>query len=335
MSSRIQYYDVLRGIAIVFVVSIHSLNYSKTTGINVINLIIWRDFIGFAVPLFITLSGFFIAPKSLKEPNSYLEFLKRQLPRVLVPYIVWSLFYSLQLYRGGEQINTILFKFFTFQAAAPFYFIGLIVQFYLLAPIVQRYADKKGLIGSALLSVIYCGLLYQLRYAHNISIPIVLYAGLFFPYLFFFVLGVYLGKGNVLVQNRIICLSMVAVTYGLCVLNSYLEYQRYLDFNSATSAVGIVSFLNAFFVICFLFNPKNANTRNTILSYIGKVSFGVFFTHIFVLNKLARIIDLYVVRENVLFFQVSMITITLLICVTFCWVFRKLNKNIAIKIFGL
>jgi surface polysaccharide O-acyltransferase-like enzyme len=67
-SNRIEYFDFLRGIAIIFVVAIHSFTPFSISESNTLNYhlaIIWRQIIGCAVPIFLAISGYFMSNKDI------------------------------------------------------------------------------------------------------------------------------------------------------------------------------------------------------------------------------------------------------------------------------
>ena len=93
MSNRIEYFDVLRGLAIIGVVAIHS----STTGFqfehhsfNFNFTVVWRNLLNFSVPLFLAISGYFLAKKKIESLDDYLAFIKKYIARVYIPFFIWS-----------------------------------------------------------------------------------------------------------------------------------------------------------------------------------------------------------------------------------------------------
>lgn len=73
-----------------------------------------------------------------------------------------------------------------------YYFIALIIQCYLLLPVLMKY-KKKGLILSCILTIVAISVITYLNQIKGLSIPLLLYAGPFPVWLAFFALGLYLG----------------------------------------------------------------------------------------------------------------------------------------------
>ena len=145
---RIDYFDFLRGIAILLVIGIHTYTVRSFEGASNIFQIGIRETLNFAVPLFLAISGFFIAKKNILDKNSYFAFLKKQLPRVYVPALIWSLpMLGLWIYQG-KDVMTSFVKVFGCMTFGPYYFIALIIQLYLLYPIIKKMAEKPALGGA-------------------------------------------------------------------------------------------------------------------------------------------------------------------------------------------
>ncbi len=108
MRERIQYYDFLRGIAIIAVITIHANGNGYKIDIINFNFIvsaIIRQIVNFGVPLFLAISGYFLSKKDVSTIDKYVVFLKKQLPRVLIPVLIWSLFYTLLGFKQGVNIK--------------------------------------------------------------------------------------------------------------------------------------------------------------------------------------------------------------------------------------
>lgn len=86
MQQRDTYFDFLRGIAIIMVIGIHTY----TDGLVNFNLFL-RQFLNCAVPIFLAISGYFIGHKSFVEQGSCVKFLKKHVPRVYIPKLLWSI----------------------------------------------------------------------------------------------------------------------------------------------------------------------------------------------------------------------------------------------------
>lgn len=130
MKQRIAYFDFLRGLAIMMVVAIHT--YS--VGIDSTAI---RQLFNAAVPIFIAISGFFLSQKKMENKKDYHLFLRKQLPKVYLPVLVWSFpLYVMALYAGKNiLLHTALFFLCGFSI---YYFVAFIIQCYVALPVINH-----------------------------------------------------------------------------------------------------------------------------------------------------------------------------------------------------
>lgn len=142
MKDRIAYWDYLRGIAILMVIAIHCYPFDQRVLDGQIFPSAVRAFINVCVPLFLAISGFFIGQKNFHTKSDYFSFLKKQLPRVYIPCILFSIPIAfLAIYNGGSVAGNLV-KLILCQSFVIYYFIALIIQFYILTPLIQKAVSK-------------------------------------------------------------------------------------------------------------------------------------------------------------------------------------------------
>lgn len=96
MTRRNNYFEFLRGIAILMVIGIHSfpppynLSNCDKDIYEWLNVVI-RQLIQCPVPIFLAISGFFIGGKTFDNLKSILKFWGKQIPKVYIPVLVWSI----------------------------------------------------------------------------------------------------------------------------------------------------------------------------------------------------------------------------------------------------
>lgn len=103
MKQHIAYFDFLRGAAILMVVAIHTYaggDFASTEGMV---RIIFRQTLNCAVPVFLALSGFFIGQKTLENREQVKLFWKKQIPKVYIPCLIWSIPLSVLAISGGGK----------------------------------------------------------------------------------------------------------------------------------------------------------------------------------------------------------------------------------------
>lgn len=316
--NRIDYFDILRGIAIVAVVGIHS----TSSGIALDEkcwqfhfTVVWRNLLNFSVPLFLAISGYFMS-QSIQKSQLDFDFFGKKIKRVYLPMLFWSsLWFLLSVIVFEKSIITGIYKIFTFQTIGPYYFIALIIQYYLLSPLLFRFADKNGLILSVLISIVTAIIIFYLRYYAEISLPLILYAGNFPVWLMFFVCGMYFGNKKYISisNNNLIFLILISVFLSLA--ESYLLLFYFKQAGDAVTAIKPSSFLYSLFVIIFMFNNVNFLSSN-VLKNIGQISFGIYLTHIFVLMIVSKGLALskFNITQLTIFDQLLKISLTTLVC---------------------
>jgi len=150
--NRIIYADIIRIIAILFVILIHASAYSMS--INDFGSRDWwighlvNSLVRPGVTLFVMLSGMLLLSKDYKLP----DFLKNKIMRVFIPFVVWSTIYIIArfLFRGERFTFIQIINIFTgFKAETHIWFMGLILGLYLATPIIRIYvknAENKNIL---------------------------------------------------------------------------------------------------------------------------------------------------------------------------------------------
>jgi surface polysaccharide O-acyltransferase-like enzyme len=98
MHDRIFFLDSLRAAAIFMVVGIHSLGYCTPLPPNqkaILSFIVHTV----AVPIFFSVDGFLFARKVfLRKENNYKDYVRKSLVRLILPWFVFSVFYTVMRY---------------------------------------------------------------------------------------------------------------------------------------------------------------------------------------------------------------------------------------------
>lgn len=130
MTKKVKYFEALRGIAILMVVGIHTCVMDSSFNLFV------RQIISCAVPIFFALSGFFLYKKVLETKEQIYSFWKKQIPKVYIPVLIWSLPWFIPKLLHGNIIEANIRLFSC--GYSIYYFVAVIIQFYLLLPFLQR-----------------------------------------------------------------------------------------------------------------------------------------------------------------------------------------------------
>lgn len=273
------------------VVAIHTFFNARFEVMGVDWAVLVRQLLNGAVPIFLAISGYFLSRKSLDTTAERLAFWRKQIPRVYVPCLIWSLpLFSVTIIFGGGKIALEFVKLFIC-GYSVYYFVLLIMQYYVLLPFLKP-VRRSGLVAAALLSGISILLVSFLIAVKGYSLPLVVYAGPFPLWIVFFVLGIYLAQTERTYPLRLILLLL------LCSLAWEYKESLYLcGFHGNGLGIKLSSFVYSFLLILLLFSKKMEmwyNRWNSVpvkfMAYLGRISYGVYLTHCYVILLAVRLL---------------------------------------------
>ena len=281
MKERVAYFDFLRGLAIMMVVGIHTYTLGEDSTLV-------RQLLNTAVPLFIAISGYFLSLKKMENKNDYRSFLKKQLPKVYLPVLVWSLpLYALALYSGSSIIKQTILLLIC--GLSIYYFVAFIMQCYVVLPVINNYISgnkRRVVIVSCLISFAWIAGVMYMNTIQGKGIPLILYAGPLPCWLMFFVLGVMIGHKPE--RNYSIILPMVIAVLGFIL--SVIETDYLLDHYGKGVGIKPSSFIYSAGMIFLMFSNKVENLiRRTgaiyrFIIWIGSLSFGIYLVHCYFIS---------------------------------------------------
>ena len=278
---RNTYFDFLRGLAIMMVVGIHTYTLGKDSTVV-------RQLLNTAVPLFVAISGYCLSQKRMENKDDYLSFLKKQLPKVYLPVLVWSLpLYALALYSGSSIIKQTILLLSC--GLSIYYFVAFIMQCYVVLPVINNYISgnkRRVVIVSCLISFAWIAGVMYMNTIQGKGIPLILYAGPLPCWLMFFVLGVMIGHKPE--RNYSIILPMVIAILGFIL--SVIETDYLLDHYGKGVGIKPSSFIYSAGMIFLMFSNKVENLiRRTgaiyrFIIWIGSLSFGIYLVHCYFIS---------------------------------------------------
>lgn len=328
------YWQKIRGICILSVVLIHALGgyaYSESFTIETLWFVL-RQLINFAVPTFIFLSGYFVKPEKYYEKTTEGGYLRYRTERLLIPFVVWSLIYSmvsiLPDILSGQPVDfvKIVCRFIVGKAATPFYYIIVLVQLTLLTPWLVRVLkpDSKDVNKQRnrlwLLSFFWLLGVYSYNIVTGKVPP--LYET-FFPAWFCFY---YLGLSARVNVNRIPelfrkigNLRFLAGTFFIGCMEAVLLRAIGCSSSFCSSQLRFGSFLYSIVIIAYFYNKSSVNQEGglpfvrTILEKMGDCSYGIFYIHCLVLMIVGKVLVRFDVYSNWLVFWGSRFVLTAII----------------------
>lgn len=303
---RNQYFDFLRGIAIVMVVGIHTFYIPEYSSFPIL-YVIGRELLNFAVPLFLVISGIYTM-RSYRRDGNYLRYLKRQIPKVYIPTIIWSLpSYALALYSGKDIIVSTWNLFCC--GFSIFYFIALIIQMYCLLPVYQLTIDKYG--GVIISGVITAISVLIHTYLLPSNLPLVVSVGPCIYWLIFFAIGVYYSDKP---SDYSLLLPVFLIIIGC--ISQIFEYKMLVEMGRGGIGIKLTSWIYSTGVVLLLISDKvkkgyKENIITGIIRTLGVNSFGIYLVHILVLIPINKLSSNYWIENWILAIICSMALITI------------------------
>jgi len=145
-------FEILRGFAIIGVLIIHTFSelqqINEFNAINITLIPLWT-LSQTAVPLFIFISGFMLY-KNYNDNYDIFNYYKKRFKRIIPVYLLFSIFYEFYFYLFIElkfnitlaNLYKIIADLLTASAFYHFWFIGLIVNFYIFYPLINKVVNK-------------------------------------------------------------------------------------------------------------------------------------------------------------------------------------------------
>lgn len=288
MARRYDYMDWLRVLSIFVVVGIHVV--SKIINSTTTDDWIWHFAnvfdagLRWCVPVFFMLSGALLLTRDKEE--SVREFLRKRLSKVVIPLIFWSFIYTLyNIYELGESYTAyeILVQFLTDDIYYHLWFLYTITGLYIMAPflkILVDYMDKKTFQAFLLFWIVFASFLPFLP--KFLEFEIALDAGLFQPYIGYFLLGAYLvlypvPRKYLMPLGILAAISYFATLWGTYYLNIGLPagefdqffYEHYRPNN----------LLITLFIFIGFQHMANKIKPNALITRISTATFGIYVIH--------------------------------------------------------
>ena len=244
-----------------------------------------KPFINFAVATFIFLSGYL----TKVDNENWLKFYIRRITRVLVPYIIWTVIYSIPDIRSSGP-SALVKNLLCANATTTLYYIFVYIQFVLLTPLLGKlvkspYRHLGWLI--APLSVIlfkYIPVFGGIQLGKHIEL---FWNDACLGWFTFYYLGLILGNKII---DRQFNIRNLAVLYCASLLLQMAEGYLWFTVDPAGcgSQLKLTSILSSsiFMLIIYSVLSSNHGTKCRLLSTIGDYSFGIYLVHMMILKEL-------------------------------------------------
>ena len=228
------------------------------------------------------------------ENENWFSFYKKRIFRVIIPYVIWTILYTLPNVLSSGNILLIAKNVITAQAAATLYYIFVYIQFVLLTPVLAKLAKSKyrnwGWVIAPLSVLIfkYYGLLTGFEYNGYVSL---LWSNACLGWFTYYYLGLLLGN-QILKPNY--SFKTLACLYIISILLQIGEGYGWFILGNANcgTQIKLTSFLTStlFLLIVYtILNKHSIDIENKFMRSLGDYSFGIYLCHIMVMTVLGRI----------------------------------------------
>ncbi|MFB4167196.1 acyltransferase [Virgibacillus sp. JSM 102003] len=287
----ISYVNILRSIAIIGVITIHT---AAPLLAQTDNLPYWlvgnilEGAVRWSVPVFVMVSGMLLLNNNKKEPLKI--FMRKRASKIIIPFIGWVLIYTFWEYKstlGGIYLPDIIRDMIGGNVSFHLWFLYMIVGLYLITPLIRvltAHSDWK-LIEYYLIVWFITSSLFTLS-NHFLSVNVGIQLQYFSGYLGYFLLGYYLH--NIELTKRLRKIIYAGGLFGVIVtiIGTYLEteysgnfapyFYEYLSPNNVLASIAIfVSVKNIDWDSIF----KKKGIFMKSMTALSISSFGVYLIH--------------------------------------------------------
>lgn len=330
--------NTLRAWAILGVITIHvSMNFTKFTELSwlPVTLATIDIYAHFAVPLFVTISGFLLA---MKYDGNYRigAFYKKRINRIFYPFIIWSIIYLLLDPSNFSDPVQVVLKIITGSAYYHLWFFFLIIQLYLIFPFLRKFLKNKNItivIMILAIQVIFRQYKTGLFDSEDLSL---IFENLFFTYIFFFSLGIWINDNinkveksfskittskNILIFSISILISFAFSYNWLAVHNSFFE--EIPIFGLLEMILLPLTFITIFVNLLTLSISIKSGNLKELLFLLSKYSFGIYLSHALILRIAVFILKkIGITWQNAACYPSAFI-ITIIESLVFCYIVER------------
>ena len=276
ISIKIQF---LRAIAIIAVVLIHTCPLG-------LSQVIFRPFLNFAVALFLFLSGFL----TVSPEGSWLRLYKKRICRVLIPYIIWSIIYTLP----NTDAFSYIYNLITTRSTGTLYYIFVYIQLTLLAPLLINLAKSSiwwiGIFVTPIAFMADCRYLEWWTDFDGLHKYYMLLRGVsVFTWFSFYYLGILLNirPHTLPLKSKWVFIALIC-SIIMQIAEGYALHLQGIT-NCGTQAKLTAWLSNIFYMLAaYIFICKwDITPKNRIMARLGTFSFGIYLIHIGVIRALS------------------------------------------------
>ena len=329
MKERVLYLDFLRCLAIFLVIILHS-NAPVLVNPDFYQLPSWYlcmlldPLNRTGVPLFFMISGYLLLSRT--STKDLCKFYKHNIPKLLVPLFAWNIIYfwaRIQIFHVEINFKGFVEALLNQGISYHMWFIYTMLAIYIFCPFLKRLVD--GCTQTQLFSLI-CIILFPTAILPLVASHLPIEIGLFNLFSLgelqsrvgYFLLGYLLGNWEINKGRRygvyILGLaSYVACLYGNLSTSSGEEISLPFESGTAIFQYFIVASIYLFVKALFSKHSTHTSTGCSVLSWLSKRAYGVYWVHVLVLDVVTMVIGSSIQIPLFIGYRISFTTIISLI----------------------
>lgn len=291
--------------------------------------VIIRPFINFAVAMFIFLSGYLT---KIEDKNLTIDvFNKKRILRVIIPYIIWSIIYTI----AYSDYRKFFIKILTGTSCGIYYYILVYIQLVLITPFVIKLVKSKYKNIGFTITPVFMLIYYLIVIILKKEIPFPINANNFAIWFIYYYLGITLGNNQIIIKNMNNIKIVVVISLVLQIFEGIL-WDKLGYYGMATTQLKFTSMISNILILLLTFfwlsNGKEIEEKSwkNYLIEIGGMSFGIYLSHILILGIFNKIIFCW---EDI-FFPLNTTILILINCICVLIGRKILGKQFS-KLLGL
>lgn len=339
---RILYLDYLRIFATIGVILLHVT--AQNWDVVELQSYEWNVFfvfncgVSWPVNMFMMISGaLFLDPD---RPLSLKKLYRGNILRIVTAFVFWSAVYAADQLLSGAGLRALVQAFL--QGHFHMWFLTMIVTYYIMTPVLRKITADKKLTEYFLVIVFLWAILLPciLQVLNYLQLPhatllaeVLSYHnsvgnfGFQRTFLFYYVLGVYLTKYDAPVPVRIAMPVLGLGGYLVRVIFSAWHVRRTgsvsipFDFLLCNLAMGVGAFLLGKYVLSRI---RLSERGTKLLCTLSNYSFGVYLSHILVMDKLEYVLGLHTLTFDPIFSVPAVLVCVVVLCYLISAVLHKI-----------
>ena len=280
-------------------------NFDQLGGFSYFGFRFFEQLVIFSIPAFLFISGFFIAFATQRDrPTVKWEIPISRIGVLVVPYLLWSILILIGNMIQGISYTPIqaIFEIATGQISPPYYYIPLLIQLFLLSPLIVYIAKKNWRVLLVIVAILHLAFkipswlgLLDIKVFGTLIKPWFLQSWFFPNQILWFVCGVIAGLNIKAFKQFLARIKWFALAGAIILLPICMYEWEFILRNSsegwvASSETLIDNLYSIFFIIAFLAFDEVKIPFSKYLDGLASKSFGIYLVHSPILEFTARVV---------------------------------------------